>query len=52
MIIVSRADRLSPPETTEEAAEDLTPRHTSTGRAERKEYQKLFDQLRNLPKDD
>ncbi len=53
MIIVSRADRLSSPKSPDEKVPDeLMPRNASTGRAERMEYQQLFDQLRKVPKED
>lgn len=52
MIVISRADELSSPQQTERAENELMPRHISTGRAERKEYQELFDQLRDVRRED
>ena len=52
MIIVSRADRLTSRKSPDEVPDELMPRNASTGRAERMEYQQLFDQLRKVPKED
>jgi type II secretory pathway predicted ATPase ExeA len=52
MIIVSRADRLASPPQNAQHPDELMPRHASTGRAERMEYQKLFNQLRNSSTED
>ncbi|MEM7455976.1 MAG: AAA family ATPase [Planctomycetota bacterium] len=51
MIIVSQSYQMKSPQAPE-AGHSNEPRSTSTGRAERMDYQALFDQLRNISTDE